>query len=151
MSTLASLLGSGAGAVVIAVAMVTDRHLGRIPLVGRAIIDRLVIVLMYAGGAAIAVTKAGSWIDDIVRLATGWLGGLNAPIPRTALVIVALFLLAAVAVSLIWEPGEATGIVAAVLPLALGLVAGGFIHQVYLATVVPGQALASAISSWVGG
>ena len=151
MTTIAGLIGSGAGVVVIALALLLTRHLGFVPGFLRGWVERAIIVLMYAGGSAIAVTTLGSWSTWLIQHIADLLGGLNAGIPHTALTVVAMVLIFAVGVSLVVAPNAATGVVAAMLPLILGLVAGGVIHQVYLQTVIPGQALAAQISSWIGG
>ena len=152
MSTIASLVGSGAGVVAIAVAMIIGMHYHRLPRMAHPWIERFVIVLMYAGGSAIAVTPArhmgpGSRGDRgrMVRRperghpahrpggdrrcswSPGW------------------------CVSLIWAPSTATGVVAAALPLILGLVAGGVLHELYVGTTVPAQAFASSLNAWLGG
>jgi hypothetical protein len=151
VSTLASLIGSGAGVIAIAVAMVVSTITSRFPGFLRSWIERVVVVLMYAGGSAIAVTSLGNWGRWLITRSADLFGGLGAAIPQTALVITSIVLMVAVVVSLIWEPNAGTGMVAAVLPLFLGLVTGGAIHQIYLASVVPGQALASALSHAIGG
>ena len=152
MTTIAGLIGSGAGVVALGVAVLLGGFVApRCPRFLRPWLERFIVVLMYAGGAAIAVTTLGSWSDWILSHAADLLGGLNAPIPQVALILTGLFLVLVVIASLIWEPNAATGIVAAFLPLLLGLVAGGFIHAIYLETVIPGRELASAVSSWVGG
>ena len=151
MTTIAGLIGSGAGVVVIALALIMTGTSACLPAFLRSWVERAIIVLMYAGGSAIAVTTLGNWSTWIVTHIADLLGGLNAGIPHTALTVVAMVLIFAVGVSLIVAPNAATGVVAAMLPLILGLVAGGVIHQVYLQTVIPGQALAAQVSSWIGG
>lgn len=152
MSTIAGLVGSGAGVVALGTAILIAAFIvPRCPQFLRPWVERFVVVLMYAGGSAIVVTTLGSWSRWTISHVADLLGGLNAPIPQVALILVSLFLLAGVVVSLIWAPNAATGLVAACLPLLLGLVAGGFIHVIYVQTVIPGQALASAVNSWIGG
>ncbi len=151
MSTLASLIGSGAGVVAIVVALIIGKLLRYFPGFLREWVERGVIVLMYAGGSAVAVTELGSWARWLIEHVADIDGGLGGAIPQTALVIVSLVLIVAVIVSLVWEPNAGTGVTAAVLPLILGLVTGGFIHQLYVATVTPGQDLASALTRLIGG
>ena len=152
MSTLAGLIGSGAGVVVIALAVLLTMHvLGHVPGFARSWAERGIIVLMFAGGSAIAVTTLGTWSHWLIIHAAGIFGGLNAGIPRTVLIVTAMVLIFAVAMSLVFAPNAATGVVAAALPLILGLVAGGIIHQIYLQTVVPAQAFASHLSALIGG
>lgn len=152
MSTIAGLVGSGAGVVALGVAVLLAAFVvPRLPGFLRSWGERGIIVLMYAGGSAIAVTTLGTWSGWLVSHIADLLGGLGAPIPRAALILVCLFLMLGVVVSLVWEPNAATGVVAAILPLLLGLVGGGFVHHIYTVTVTPGQDLASALNSWIGG
>lgn len=151
MSVLAGLIGSGAGIVVIALAVLIGKHYQHLPRMTHDWVARGVIVLMYAGGSAIAVTQVGSWADTAVTFAAGWLGGLNAGIPRTALIVTAMFLIASMAVSVIFAPSPATGALAAAMPLILSLVAGGVLHQFYVATTGPAQVLAASLNAWLGG
>lgn len=152
MSALAGILGSGAGIVVIGVAVVVSMFLlPHSPQFLRPWVERGIVVLMFAGGSAIAVTTLGTWTTWIISHVADVLGGLDAAIPRAALILVCLFLMGGVLVSLIWAPNAATGMVAAFLPVILGLVAGGFIHDIYTTTVIPAQAFASSLNTWIGG
>jgi hypothetical protein len=151
VSTFAGLVGSGAGIVVIALALIISAHYHHAPSMTHPWIERLVIVLMYAGGSTLAVTQLGAWSDDAIRLVAGWFGGLDAGIPRTALVVTALFLIAGTVIALIFAPSTATGIVAAMIPLVLSLVAGGALHQLYVSTSVPAQAFAANLNAWIAG
>jgi hypothetical protein len=151
MSTLAGLVGSGAGVVTIALAMILGMHLGHVPQFLRKWAERFLIILMYVGGSAIAVTTLGSWGDWIINRIADVFGGIGAGIPHAALIITCMFLVAAVAVAIIWVPSMSTGMVAAVLPLILGLVAGGFLHAIYIATAIPAQAFATSLNAWIGG
>jgi hypothetical protein len=148
----ANLVGTGAGIIVILFAWLLTRHvLDHCPGFLREWAERLIIILMYAGGAALAATSLGDWSRWLIEHVADVFGGLNAGIPRTALVATALVLLFAVVMSLIFAPNAATGLVAACLPLVLGLVAGGVIHQIYMQTAVPAQAFASSLSALIGG
>jgi hypothetical protein len=151
MSFLASLLGSGVGAVTIAVAVLLERHYRHLPGQAHPWAERLMIILMYAGGSAIAVTDAGQWADKGITWAAGLLGGLDSGIPRAALIIACMFTLAALVVALVFAPSSRSAYLAAGMPVILALVAGGFLHQVYLTTTAPAQHLASALTSWLGG
>ena len=168
MSILASIAGSGAGLIVIALAFVLNRHYRYLPKFAHDWVARLAILLMFAGGSTIAVTQLGSWIHLAAEWAARLLGGINAGLPHAALVIASLFMLAGLVVAFVFSPGGApdvpqwmggqssgalapSAVLAAVMPLILGLVAGGFLHQVYEAATGPAQAFASSLSSWIGG
>jgi hypothetical protein len=152
MSALAGVVGNAAGVVVIGVAVLLAAFVvPRCPGFLRPWAERFIIVMMFAGGSAIAVTTLGTWADWLLEHVADLLGGLDAAIPRAALILVSLFLMLGVLVSLIWAPNAATGMIAAALPLILGLVAGGFIHEIYTVTVIPAQAFASSLNTWIGG
>ena len=151
MSILASLAGSGAGLIAIAVAILVDRHYRNFPGVLHSWIERAMIVLMYAGGSAIAVTQLGQWARDAALWATGLFGGVGSGLAHVALVISALFMVAALIVALIWAPTSVTATTAALMPLILSLTGAGFLHEFYMTTSAPAQALASSLASWIGG
>lgn len=151
MSVIASLVGSGAGIVIIGVAFAAMAHLQHLPQMVHPWMRRLLIVAMYAGGSALAVTELGTLARSAVNWVAGFFGGLGAGGPRAAVIITCVLLLLATAVALIWVPNEGTALLAAALPFLLSLVAGGFIHQVYVGTTFPAQHLADAFSAWLGG
>lgn len=168
MRTLASIVGSGAGLVVIGLAFVLNRHYRWLPAFAYNWVARLAILLMFAGGSTIAVTDLGSWVHTKVEWAAGWLGGVNAGLPHAVLVIVAMFMFAGLVVAWIFAPsgapdvpqwlgGQAKGalapsaVLASVMPLILSLLTGGFMHAVYTVTTGPAQVFASALSSLIGG
>ena len=151
MSALASVFGSGAGAVAIALAVLAGRHYRHLPGSFHPWVERGLILLMYAGGSAIAVTDAGRWIESWITDAAGWLGGFGSGVARAALIIACISVLLAVLVALFVAPSVHAGYLAAAMPVVLALAAGGFLHQLYLATALPGQALASGLTAWLGG
>jgi len=151
VSVLASLAGSGAGLIAIAVAILVDRHYRNLPGSAHSWIERAMIILMYAGGSAIAVTQAGQWVRDAALWAAGLFGGVGSGLAHVALVISALFMLLALVVALIWAPTSVTATTAALMPLILSLAGGGFLHEIYVTTSAPAQALASSLASWIGG
>ncbi len=149
MSVLGSLAGSGAGIITIALAVLAARHMHRIPA-GNSWLARAATILMFMGGSAIAVTAVGGWTVTAVSTVAGFLGGLHSGIAFAVLTVVALFLLVAVVTDLIWSP-DSSLVTAAVLPLILGLTAGGVLHQLYLYLAVPAGQYAAAIAAWIGG
>ena len=151
MNVLASLAGSGAGIIAIAVAILVDRHYRNLPGVLHSWIERAMILLMYAGGSAIAVTQLGQWVRDAASWVTGLFGGTGSGLAHIALVISALFMLLALIVAIIWAPTGVTAMTAALMPLILSLVGGGFLYEFYATTSAPAQALASSLASWIGG
>lgn len=151
MGTLASLVGSGAGIIIIGATFIAMMHLGRLPGAAQNILRRLFILAMYAGGSALAVTEAGSLWTTIATHLGGLFGGLGAGVPRTIIVLTAVLLLAGTVVGLIWAPNDAVIMTAAFLPAVLMLVPGGFLHEVYAATTVPAQQMADAFNAWIAG
>ena len=149
MSVLGGLVGSGAGIVTLAAAWLLSRHLHHIPAASPWL-ARLATLLMFAGGSAVAVTSLGGWIVTAVATVAGFLGGLHSGIAFAVLTVVALFLTVGVVTDMIWSPGSGM-ITAAVLPLVLGLTAGGVLHQLYIYLAVPAGQYAAAIAAWIGG
>lgn len=151
MSVLASVIGSGAGAVVIALAVLLGKHYRRLPARSYAWVERAMIVLMYAGGSAVAVTAIGRWADGAVRWIAGLLGGVDTGLPHAALVITCMFVLGALLAELIADPSPRAAYRAAAMPLILALVGGGVLHQFYAFTTAPALALASSLNLLIGG
>lgn len=152
MSALAGWLGSGAGFVAVAAGFLILAHLGRLPLpAAHPWIRRGVIVLMYAGGSAIAVTRLGQYARTALLWIAGLFGGVSYGPAHVAIVVGSLFLIAGTLTGLMFAPDEAVATVAIAVPLVLSLVAGGVIHQLYVATTVPAQGFAGALNSWLAG
>jgi len=149
MTVLGGLAGSGAGIVTLAAAWLLSRHLHHIPAASPWL-ARIATVLMFAGGSAVAVTSLGGWIVTAVATIAGLLGGLHSGVAFAVLTVTALCLMTGVVTDLIWSPGSGM-ITAAVLPLVLGLTAGGVLHQIYAYAAVPAGQYAAAIASWIGG
>ena len=135
MTVLGGLVGSGAGIVTLAAAWLLSRHLHHIPAASPWL-ARIATVLMFAGGSAVAVTSLGGWIVTAVATIAGFLGGLHSGVAFAVLTVAALCLTVGVVTDLIWSPGSGM-ITAAVLPLVLGLTAGGVLHQIYAYAAVP--------------
>jgi len=152
MSALASWFGSGAGIIAVVAGMLILANLGKLPgKFAHSWVKRFVIILMYAGGSAIAVTRLGQYAHSLLMWAAGLFGGVSYGPAHAAIVIGAMFLIVGTVVGLIWAPDEAVAMVAIAVPLVLGLVAGGVIHQIYVATTIPAQGLADALNTWLAG
>ena len=151
MSAIGGWIGSGAGVVVIGVCVIISLFMHHLPALTHPWLKRLLIVLMYSGGAALAVTTIGGYALTALHWVGGLLGGTSSGLGWAVVVIVAIFLAATVAVGLIWAPDWITAVLAAVLPLILALVPGGFLGQVYTATAFPAQQLTESIAHGLGG
>jgi hypothetical protein len=151
MSWLTNLAGSGAGIIAVAVGVLILRHMTYAPGIVHPWLRRLVIVIMYAGGTALAVTTLGALAISGITHAASLVGGLGYGLVRTILVVAILFLLFGVIVGLIWAPDPATAIVAAILPVLLALPLGGIIHGADVALNGPAMALAQALNHLVAG
>lgn len=151
MNLIASLIGSGAGVVIIGVGLLAIPHLGHFPAAIQPWLRRLLIVATFAGGSALAVTELGSLWASLADWVAGFFGGLGAGIPHTVVILAAAALLLATFAAMIWAPGEGAAMTAAILPAVLMLVPGGFLHQVFTATTYPAAQLAASFTAWIGG
>ncbi len=151
MTIIAAIASSVIGIITIAVAMVISKHMSHLPSMTHPWLGRLNIILMYCGGSVLAAAGLGSVAARAVGWATTTVGGQYAGLINAAVVILALFMLAGTVVALIWAPSPSAALTAIVVPIVLAMVAGGFIHQVYVATTIPGQALAASVSAWLAG
>lgn len=151
MGVIASLIGSGAGVIIIGVTFIASLHMGRVPAMAQKIIKRLFIVAMFAGGSALAVNGPGAIGVRLVSAIAGLFGGLDSGPARVVIVLTGAFLLLGVTVALVFDPLETFILLAAFLPFVLMLAPGGFLHQVYVATTFPAQQLADSFNAWIGG
>ena len=153
MGTLASLVGSGAGAIIIGCSFFAMTYLGklRLPAMLQGIIRRLLIIAMWSGGCTLAFTEIGTLWAGVANRIAGLLGGFGTGIPRIVIVLVSVSLLLGLAVGLVFAPTDAVIVTAAFAQAVLMLVPGGFLHQVFLVTSAPGQALAAAFNTWIAG
>ena len=151
MNWITSIAGSGAGIVIIGVAFVAMMHIQHLPAIAHPWARRLLIVANYAGGSALAVTGLGDLGRSVMTWAAGFFGGLGSGVPRSVLIITCALLVLSTLAGLIFAPNEAVALTAALLPFLLSLVAGGFLHQVYVSTTYPAQQLAVAFNTWIGG
>lgn len=151
MGTIASLIGSGAGVIIIGATFIAMMHLGRLPGMAQNIVRRLFILAMYAGGSALAVTALGSlWVDIASRIGALF-GGLGSGLPRTVIVLLSVLLILGTIVGLIFAPADAVIMMAAFVPAVIMLAPGGAIHQFYVATSAPAQQMADAFNTWIAG
>lgn len=151
MSGIGGWLGSGAGVVVIGLCVIISIFMHRLPGVTHPWVKRLLIVGMYCGGAALAVTTVGGWVNEGLLWVAGLAGGTGYGIGYAAVVLIAAFLAATVAVGIIWAPDVATAYIAAMLPLILALAPGGWLHQIYTFTAYPAQAATVSVAHGLGG
>lgn len=151
MSAIGGWLGSGAGVVVIGLCVVMSIYMIRLPAKTHPWIHRALIVGMFCGGAALAVTQIGSWTFDAIYWVAGLIGGTSYGIGYITVVLLAVFFFAVVVSGLIWTPDITVAYTAAALPLLLALPPGGFLHHLYLITTYPAQQLTEAIAHAVGG
>lgn len=151
MGTIASLIGSGAGVIIIGATFIAMMHLGRLPAMAQNIVRRLFILAMYAGGSALAVTELGTlWLDIATKIGALF-GGIGTGLPRTVIVLCSVLLILGTAVGLIFAPNDAVILMAAAVPAVLMLAPGGAIHQFYVATTVPAQQMADSFNAWIAG
>jgi len=92
-----------------------------------AVVMRIVIVLMLAGGAGLVSAGIGVWIRRGANAVLGLFGS------NTAIVIAALAsfaMLLTVGIALWKKPSKKAAWTAAILPFALALVTGGVLGQI---------------------
>lgn len=151
MSIIAALASAAGGFITVAVAVLLMRHCDKAPGKAHPWIRRACIILMWLAGSVFAASGLESlltrWTSDI----TGFIGGPYVEIINVGLIIGALVLLAGTIASLIWAPDDQAAITAVMVPLVLGLVAGGFLHEAYAVTVAPGEHITAALSIWLAG
>lgn len=151
MSIVSAVASGIIGAVTVAVAILLMRHAGRAPAKAHPWLGRFCIILMWAAGAVFAATGLEGLLQEWTGDVEGFLAGPFTPIVHAVIVIGALFLVAGTIVALIWAPDDQAAFTALMVPLILGLVAGGVLHELYAVTVEPGQQLAAAVNSWLAG
>jgi len=144
-------LGSGAAVVVIGACTLATVHMHHLPARSHPWICRLVIALMYCAGCTLVITPGGEYVTGLERDIAGWFGGVSTGIGWAAVTVAVLFLLAAIAVALVWEPAPGFGYYALTTPFIAVLAAGGAAAQAYQATAVPAQQGAEALARMLGG
>jgi hypothetical protein len=153
MGVLASIVGSGAGAIIIGASFFAMAYLGKLhlPAMGQSIIRRVLIIAMYAGGCTLAFTEVGILWSGIANRIADLFGGFGTGIPRIVIVLTSLMLLLGLIAGLVFAPADAVIMTAAFVPAVLMLVPGGVLHQVFVTTAAPGQALANSFNVWIAG
>jgi hypothetical protein len=151
MSAAAIIASCVVACVTVAVAVLLMRHADKTPQKAHPWVGRIVIVLMWCAGAVFAASGLEGLVSDWTADVTGWVGAQYSPLITTFIIIAALFLAVGTFVALVWAPDDQAAYTALAVPLVLGLVGGGALHELYIATVSPGQAVASAVSAWLAG
>lgn len=142
---MSSWLGSGAGLIVIGLAVILMRFIDELPQKVVPWAMRGVIVLMFMGGSAVAITVAGKFASKCLRGLMHWGGGIGTAVA----VLTAVFLLIAVFVGLLKRPSSSIANFAAILPVVLGIFAAGALHSVDKSTTNPARHGTSQIDSWL--
>lgn len=152
MSAAGSWGISWAAVAVIGVCAVFIHRMGthgdRIPSWVHPILHRLLIVGMFTGGCAVALTELGTLALRALRWATGLAGGPSSGPGMDIAIVAGVFLLLTVVIGLIWVPAPEIAWFALVLPFVASL-SGGHLHGIL--TVLPVVQWVQAIAHWIGG
>ena len=151
MSTISGWVGTGAGLITIAACLILAGFVHYLPKFSHPWLHRGLIIAAYCGATAVIVTTIGQFIIRMVEDAAGLLGGFSSGIGFAAITLAGLFLLLTVLVAVIKVPVPGMMVLAVGLAFTLALVPGGFLHDFYAETAIPGQQLAGQIASWLGG
>ena len=151
MSSIGSWIGTGAGVILIGACFIAGMFTSHMPKFSHPWLHRALIVGVYFGTTAVLGTAGGQILLGWARMAAGWFGGFGSGLGHAAIVLAGFFLLASVLVAVIKVPSLSAMSLAMILAFVLALVPGGFLHQFYVVTSVPGQQYADAFSSWLGG
>jgi hypothetical protein len=151
MTAISGWVGTGAGLITIGVCVVAFMFVRHLPKFSHPLIHRALIIGMYCGAAAVLVTTIGQYALRVIRDIVGFFGGFSSGIGRVALIITAVLLLLSVAIAVIKLPEPGAAYLAIGLVVVLALVPGGFLHQFYAVTAIPGQQAAGQLSAWLGG
>jgi hypothetical protein len=150
MGGIGGWIGTGAAVIVIGLCVIGSIFMSHLPKVLHSWIRRLIIVLMFCGGAGLVVTPLGSLALRGLDLLGGLVGGYATGWGWAAVVITSAFLAGTAFVCLIWVPDLTAAYIACVLPLILALVPGGILHSIYTGTTAPAQAAVEALAHSVG-
>jgi hypothetical protein len=151
MSIAAIIASCVVACVTVAVAMLLMRHADKAPQKAHPWVGRVNIVLMWCAGAVFAASGLEDLARGLTGDITGWVGAQYSPLITTFIIIAALFLAVGTFVALVWAPDDQAAFTALAVPLVLGMVSGGVLHELYAATVSPGQAVTAALSAWLAG
>jgi hypothetical protein len=151
MSTISGWVGTGAGLIVIGACFILTLFVQHLPSWSHPWVHRALIIGMYAGATAVLVTTIGQYALHWTETVAGWFGGFGSGLGKAAIVLASLFLLLTVLIALWKVPSAGAATLAAGLAFLLALTPGGFLHQFYLTTAMPGQQLAASVAGWLGG
>jgi hypothetical protein len=152
MSTAASWGVSWSAVAVIGVVAVFIHRMGthgnRLPGWFHPILNRLLVLGMFVGACAVALTALGAIVLDAEQWVTGLAGGAGSPAAHDVAVVAGVFLLLTVVIGLIWVPAPEIAWFALALPFVAAL-SGGHLHGIL--TVLPVVQWCEEISHWIGG
>jgi hypothetical protein len=111
-------------------------------------LSRLMIIGMFTGGCAVALTALGAWVLGAELWVTGLAGGAGSPAAHDVAVVAGVFLLLTVIIGLVWVPAPEIAWFALGLPFVAAL-SGGHLHGIL--TVLPVVAWCQEIAHWIGG
>lgn len=151
MSSIGSWIGTGAGVILIGACFIVGMFTSHAPKFSHPWVHRLLIFGVYFGATAVLATAGGQLLLGWADTVAGWFGGFGSGPGKVAIVLAGLFLLLSVLIAVIKVPSLSAMSLALLLAFVLALVPGGFLHQFYVVTSVPGQQYADAFSSWLGG
>jgi hypothetical protein len=152
VSTAASWAASWSAVAVLAVCAVIAHRMGthgsRLPGFLHPVLSRLLILGMFVGGCAVALTALGGYIIAVELWATDLAHGNAAGFGRDLAVGAGVFLFLTVLIALVWVPDPRLAWCALALPFVAAL-SGGHLHGIL--TVLPVVQWCEEISHWVGG
>jgi len=151
MTSISGWAGTGAGLIAIGICAIAAGLVAHLPKWSHPWVHRFLIVGMYAGATAVLVTPIGEFARNLAETCAGWFGGFGSGLGKVAIVLAGFFILASVLIAVIKVPSAAAASLAVILAFLLSLEPGGFLHQFYVVTSVPGQQFAVALASWMGG
>jgi len=151
VTAISGWAGTGAGLILIGACLIAVLFVRHLPKWSHPWVHRALIVGMYCGATALLVTTLGRYAIDAALTVAGWFGGLGSGLGTVGIVLAALFLLLTVVIAVISVPSAGAATLAVALAFLLALVPGGFLHQFYVVTSLPGRQLAQGVASWLGG
>jgi len=152
MSTAASWGASWAAVAVLAVCAVVVHRMGthgnRLPGWAHPILNRLLILGMFVGGCAVALTALGGYVIAAELWVTGLAGGDASGFGHDAALAAGVFLFFTVLIAMVWVPAPQFAWCALALPFVAAL-SGGHLHGIL--TLLPVVQWCEEISHWIGG
>lgn len=148
----AAWAGSSAGVIVIGTCIVlmwfAGRHGHRIHQRVSPWVYRLIILGMYTGGCAVALTALGSYVIGFERSVIGMLGNVSIGTGHEIAVIGGVVVVLAAVLGAWLEPGPAVAWFALAVPFVCAL-SGGKLGGAL--TVFPVTEWSAQVSAWIGG